>query len=29
MRTSGFARWAALSGALFVALWVAAFLVEQ
>ncbi len=27
MRTSGFARWAALSGALFVALWVAAFLV--
>jgi hypothetical protein len=27
MRTSGFARWAALSGALFVALWATAFLI--
>lgn len=27
MRTTGFGRWAALSGALFVALWVAAFLI--
>ncbi len=27
LRTSGFARWAALSGALFVMLWVAAFLI--
>jgi len=27
MRTSGFARWAALSGALFVMLWVSAFLI--
>jgi hypothetical protein len=27
MRASGFARWAPLSGALFVALWVAAYLV--
>jgi hypothetical protein len=27
MRTSGFARWAALSGAFFVALWVTAFLI--